>query len=117
MRTAPALTPGQETTLRLDTIRRMAGKLTPAQAKKLAELSADWRREEHGWKAGTTFHRLSDMGLCEMQDRRVSGGDVMTGPGNTSVYRWFTRRTELGTAVFIHRYNAQTIRRTEAATR
>lgn len=70
--------------------------LTRAQRKKLEFLTDEWREEDHDWKASDLFHRLSDRGLCEMDDRRVRGGDVLTGPGNTSAYRWFTRRTAAG---------------------
>lgn len=98
-RMAPALSSGQESALRLDTARRFARDLTPAQRKRLANLSDDWREETYDWKAGVTFHRLMDKGLCLMEDRRVKGGDVTTGPGNTSAYRWFTRRTEFGARV------------------
>lgn len=94
-----ALSAGMITTLRLDTIRRQAQNLTRAQRRLLESLTDDWRREEHDWKCGVVFHRLEGMGLCEMKDVRVKGGDVTTGPGNTSVYRWHTRRTEAGKRV------------------
>ena len=72
--------------------------MTPAQRKKLLSLSDEWREEAPDWKAGAVLWRLEALGLCEIEERRVSGGDVMTGPGNTSVYRWFTRRTVGGRA-------------------
>jgi hypothetical protein len=74
----------------------MASKLTEAQRNKLASLSDYWREEADGWKAGCVFLDLADGGLCEMQDRRISGGSISAGPGNTSAYRWFTRRTPAG---------------------
>lgn len=73
-------------------------KLTKTQFARLSQLTDDWRQEDHAWKSGIVFYRLEQMGLCEMQERRIRGGDVTTGPGNTSVYRWFTRRTPAGTA-------------------
>lgn len=72
-------------------------RLTPAQRKKLEFLTDDWREEPEDWKSGALFGRLEAMGLCEMQERRLAGGDVMTGPGSWGVYRWFTRRTPAGT--------------------
>lgn len=71
-------------------------KITDKQRAKLESLTDDWREEGAEWKAGAVFLRLMDRGLCEMEDRRIKGGDVTTGPGNTSVYRWFTRRTPAG---------------------
>lgn len=73
-------------------------KLTPAQRRKLASLTNGWREEPDDWRAGRVFLDLADAGLCEMREQRVKGGDVTTGPGNTSVYRWFTRRTPAGVA-------------------
>lgn len=72
--------------------------LTKPQRSMLKTLTDEWREEEYGWKASALFHRLADRGLCEMEDRRVRGGDIMSGPGDTSVYRWFTRRTPAGAA-------------------
>lgn len=74
-------------------------KLPRTQRALLLSLTDDWRQEEHDWRASTAFHRLAEQGLCEMEDRRVGGGDVLTGPGNTSVYRWFTRRTPAGSSL------------------
>jgi hypothetical protein len=91
--------------------------LTPTQRRRLAGLSADWREESDDWKAGKVFLDLQDMGFCEMADRRVKGGDVMCGPGNTSVYRWFTRRTEAGTRALADDFSRRTIKATQRATR
>jgi len=92
-------------------------KLTPAQIKKLASLTEGWREEPDQWKARKTFLDLEAMGFCEMESRRIKGGSITTGPGNTSVYRWFTRRTDRGTAAFVTAYSRQTIERTEHDTR
>lgn len=80
----------------------MGGKLTAAQRKRLAGLTDEWREEDIDWKAGIVFHRLDARGFCEMTNRRISGGDITTGPGNTSVYRWFTRRTPAGRQALAH---------------
>lgn len=72
--------------------------LTRSQIKKLKSLTPEWREEPYEWKSGIVFYRLELRGLCEMKSMRVSGGDVLTGPGNTSVYRWFTRITPAGLA-------------------
>ena len=73
-------------------------KLTPIQRRKLEFLTDEWREEPHDFRAGDLFLRLMDRGLCEMEERRVRGGDVTAGPGNASVYRWFTRRTAAGSS-------------------
>lgn len=73
--------------------------LTKTQRGRLEGLTDDWRQEDDGWKAGAVFWRLECKGLCEMQDRRISGGDVMTGPGSWGAHRWFTRRTAAGREV------------------
>lgn len=70
--------------------------LTKTQRARLHGLTDEWREEEDGWKAGVVFWRLECKGLCEMQERRIAGGDVLTGPGSWGVYRWFTRRTDAG---------------------
>lgn len=83
------------TRLHGDSARRV--KLTRAQRAKLQSLNDDWREEDDDWRAGVVFLRLmEDMGLCEMEERRLSGGDVTTGPGSWGHRRWFTRRTEAG---------------------
>jgi hypothetical protein len=94
----------------------MTTKLTPAQRKRLAGLSEDWRQEDDGWKAGRVFLDLEARGFCEMDSRRVKGGSIMTGPGNTSVYRWFTRRTQRGTNALADDYSRRTIEATQRAT-
>lgn len=95
----------------------MLTKLTPAQRKCLYALTADWREEDHDWKASRVFHTCQDFGYCEMKDVRVRGGDVFTGPGNTSVYRWFTRRTTEGTAALGDDFSRRTIEATKRTTR
>lgn len=73
-------------------------KLTPAQRKKLQSLTPEWRQEPDDWTSGAVFGRLEVMGLCEMENRRLAGGDVLTGPGSWGRFAWFTRRTPAGTA-------------------
>lgn len=80
-------------------------KLTPAQRKKLEFLTEEWREEPEDWISGALFGRLEVMGLCEMKQRRLAGGDVTTGPGSWGVYRWFTRRTPAGTAALASQHN------------
>ena len=92
-------------------------KLTPAQRKLLGSLTEEWRREEYDWKATDLFHRMQDEGYCEMKDVRVSGGDISTGPGNTSVYRWHTRRTQAGTSALAGDFSRRVIEKTQEATR
>lgn len=92
-------------------------KLTPAQRKCLASLTDDWREESADWKAGRVFLDLEERGLCEWEERRVSGGSVTTGPGNTSVYRWYTRRTAGGVQALGDDFSRRTIEATEHATR
>ncbi len=74
----------------------MVRKLTPARERCLRMLTDHWREEGDEWRAGRVFLDLEAMGMCEMQSRRIKGGSISAGPGNTSVYRWFTRRTEKG---------------------
>ena len=74
-------------------------RLTATQRERLKGLTGDWQRhDDPDWRAGITFLRLEDRGLCEMKSIRIKGGDVTTGPGNTSVYRWHTRITDAGRA-------------------
>jgi hypothetical protein len=73
-------------------------KLTQAQRRKLEFLTDEWREEPEDWVSGALFGRLEVMGLCEMESRRLSGGDVLTGPGSWGRHAWFTRRTAAGRA-------------------
>lgn len=92
-------------------------KLTPAQRKCLSGLTDEWREEARDWKAGRVFLDLEARGFCEFDDRRISGGSITAGPGNTSVYRYFTRRTEDGKHALGDDYSRRTIEATERATR
>lgn len=72
--------------------------MTWVRRKVLQGLTDEWRQEPEDWKSGAVFGRLEAMGYCEMESRRLSGGDVITGPGSWGYYAWFTRRTADGRA-------------------
>lgn len=72
--------------------------MTSARRKVLLRLTDEWRQEPADWKSGAVFGRLEAMGYCEMESRRLAGGDVTTGPGSWGRYVWFTRRTADGRA-------------------